>query len=152
MIKRFIDKILGKSAPAAAKSRFGKRVEIGPEVHGINPALVDERAINVVRTLKNAGFEAYVVGGAVRDHRLRQRGAEAGDVAEQGGGSGVQLDSDFVDHGLDDAIELFTEGRLIDVVLVLADADRSGVDLHQLSEWILKSPADGDGAANGDIE
>ncbi|MBK1684417.1 polynucleotide adenylyltransferase PcnB [Rhodoferax fermentans] len=70
MIKRFIDKLLGKSAPAAAKSRFGKRVEIGPEVHGINPALVDERAINVVRTLKNAGFEAYIVGGAVRDLML----------------------------------------------------------------------------------
>ena len=70
MIKRFFDKLLGKSAPAAAKSRFGKRLELGPEVHGINPQLVDERAINVVRTLKNAGFEAYIVGGAVRDLML----------------------------------------------------------------------------------
>ena len=35
--------------------------------HGIDPNLVDERAINVVRTLQDAGFEAYVVGGAVRD-------------------------------------------------------------------------------------
>lgn len=70
MIKRFFDKLLGKSAPAAAKSPFGKRLEIGPEVHGINPALVDDRANNVVRTLKNAGFEAYIVGGAVRDLML----------------------------------------------------------------------------------
>jgi poly(A) polymerase len=70
MIKRFIDKLLGKSGPATAKSPFGKRLELGPEVHGINPQLVDERAINVVRTLKNAGFEAYIVGGAVRDLML----------------------------------------------------------------------------------
>ncbi|OQW89500.1 MAG: poly(A) polymerase [Rhodoferax ferrireducens] len=70
MIKRFIDKLLGKSAPVAAHNPFGKRAEIGPEVHGINPALVDERANNVVRTLKAAGFEAYIVGGAVRDLML----------------------------------------------------------------------------------
>ena len=68
MIKTFIDKLLGK-APAAAgnKPKFGKRVEIPVSVHGIDPSLVDERAINVVRTLQQAGFEAYVVGGAVRD-------------------------------------------------------------------------------------
>jgi poly(A) polymerase len=69
MIKRFIDKLLGKS-PQAAKSKklpFGKREELGVAAHGINPALVDERALNVVHTLKAAGFEAYIVGGAVRD-------------------------------------------------------------------------------------
>ncbi len=67
MIKKFIDKLLGKSASSASKNRFGKRQEVGPEEHGINPALVDERALNVVHTLKQAGFEAYIVGGAVRD-------------------------------------------------------------------------------------
>ncbi len=69
MIKKFIEKLLGK-APSAANARklqFGKREELGVEVHGIDPALVDERALSVVRTLKGAGFEAYVVGGAVRD-------------------------------------------------------------------------------------
>ena len=69
MIKRFIDKLLGKT-PAKPKSPFGKREEVGVEVHGINPQLVDERALNVLRTLKNAGFEAYIVGGAVRDLML----------------------------------------------------------------------------------
>jgi len=57
MIKKFINRLLGKAAPAP-KSPFGKRAEIGPEVHGINPQLVDERANNVIRTLKSAGFEA----------------------------------------------------------------------------------------------
>ena len=69
MIKKFIDKLLGKSPAALARKspKFGKRVDVPVEVHGIDPNLVDERAINVVRTLHAAGFEAYVVGGAVRD-------------------------------------------------------------------------------------
>jgi poly(A) polymerase len=69
MIKNFINKLLGKPA-LASKHPFGKRMEIGPAEHGINPKLVDERALNVVRTLKQAGFEAYIVGGAVRDLML----------------------------------------------------------------------------------
>ncbi len=69
MIKNFINKLLGKPAPVA-KHPFGKRMEIGPAEHGINPKLVDERAAGVVRTLKQAGFEAYIVGGAVRDLML----------------------------------------------------------------------------------
>ena len=67
MIKTFIDKILGKKPAAAKKPKFGKRVEISVSEHGIDPNLVDERALNVVSTLQQAGFEAYIVGGAVRD-------------------------------------------------------------------------------------
>jgi poly(A) polymerase len=73
MIKKFIQKILGKPQAAASAIYFGQRVEIPPTVHGINVALVDERALNVVRTLQDAGFEAYVVGGAVRDLLLGLR-------------------------------------------------------------------------------
>jgi len=74
MIKKFIDKLLGKSAGGTqGKSRFGKRQEVPAEVHRIDPALVDERAKNVVTTLQQAGYEAYVVGGAVRDLLLGLR-------------------------------------------------------------------------------
>ena len=74
MIKKFIDKLLGKSAGGAqGKSRFGKRQEVPAEVHKIDPALVDERAKNVVTTLQQAGYEAYVVGGAVCDLLLGLR-------------------------------------------------------------------------------
>ena len=72
MIKKFIDKLLGKS-PAAAGGKqpnFGKRMESAQCqcARHRSGSLVDDRAINVVRTLlKQAGFEAYVVGGAVRD-------------------------------------------------------------------------------------
>ncbi len=67
MIKNFIDKLLGKTSARSPKSPFGKRVEVPVAEHGIDPKLVDERAANVVHTLKQAGFEAYIVGGAVRD-------------------------------------------------------------------------------------
>ncbi|MBN9411060.1 MAG: polynucleotide adenylyltransferase PcnB [Burkholderiales bacterium] len=73
MIKKFIDKLLGKGAAGSRQARFGTRQEIGPAVHGIDPTLVDERAANVVRTLKQAGYEAYIVGGAVRDLLLGLR-------------------------------------------------------------------------------
>ena len=74
MIKTIIDKLLGK--PSAAKTRkspFGKREEVPASVHGIDPQLVDHRAVDVVRTLKDAGYEAYIVGGAVRDLLLGLR-------------------------------------------------------------------------------
>lgn len=76
MIKTFIDKLLGKSAGGAgrgAKRRFGKREEVPVSVHGIDPELVDRRATEVVRTLQQAGYEAYIVGGAVRDLLLGLR-------------------------------------------------------------------------------
>jgi poly(A) polymerase len=68
MIKQLFDKLLGKSAGAKTrKPRFGKREDVPAEVHGINPELVDRRAVEVVRTLQQAGYVAYIVGGAVRD-------------------------------------------------------------------------------------
>jgi poly(A) polymerase len=75
MIKKFIDKLLGKSSASkpAKVSKFGKREDVPVEVHGIDPKLVDERALDVVHTLKRAGYEAYVVGGAVRDLLLGLR-------------------------------------------------------------------------------
>ncbi|GGH48777.1 poly(A) polymerase I [Comamonas phosphati] len=75
MIKTFIDKLLGKTpaAPRSRKPRFGKREEVPVQVHGIDPQLVDRRAVDVVQTLKSAGYEAYIVGGAVRDLLLGLR-------------------------------------------------------------------------------
>ncbi|MDH5707701.1 MAG: polynucleotide adenylyltransferase PcnB [Hylemonella sp.] len=68
MIKKIIDKLLGKSSSASGgRPSMGKRVEIAATVHGIDLALVDRRALDVVHTLQDAGHEAYIVGGAVRD-------------------------------------------------------------------------------------
>jgi poly(A) polymerase len=69
MIKNLIGKLLGPTA----KNKLGKRVDIPQSQHGINRELVDQRAWEVVTTLKDAGFEAYIVGGAVRDLLLGLR-------------------------------------------------------------------------------
>ncbi|MDE2592773.1 MAG: polynucleotide adenylyltransferase PcnB [Burkholderiales bacterium] len=78
MIKSLIDKILKPRSGAAgrqAKTRIptGKRVEVPQSEHGIDVNLVDDRAMRVVETLQNAGYEAYIVGGAVRDLILGHR-------------------------------------------------------------------------------
>ena len=70
MIKRLIDKLLGKPA---LRVPLGKRVEVAAAGHGIDPSLLDERAVKVVATLKQAGHEAYIVGGAVRDLLVGRR-------------------------------------------------------------------------------
>ncbi len=93
MIKKLIQRLLGQgqgeaaagaataaqaTAPAAAaparfKIPLGQRVEVPVSEHGIDPDLVDERAVRVVRTLQQAGHEAYIVGGAVRDLLVGRR-------------------------------------------------------------------------------
>jgi HAD superfamily hydrolase (TIGR01490 family) len=89
MIKKFIKNLFGtKPAAAAPKSVLGTRVEVPVAEHGIDPKLLDDRAVRVVETLQQAGYEAYVVGGAVRDlllgppaqglRRCHQRHARAG--------------------------------------------------------------------------
>jgi poly(A) polymerase len=69
MIKKLIKRLLGRgdTAPEVATIPLGARREFPREEHGIDPALLDANAVRVVRTLKDAGYEAYVVGGAVRD-------------------------------------------------------------------------------------
>ena len=70
MIKRFIDKLLGKPA---ARVPLGKRVDVPAAEHAIDHSLVDEHAVKVVSTLKAAGHQAFIVGGAVRDLLVGRR-------------------------------------------------------------------------------
>ncbi len=75
MIKKFIQRVFGRGASSsgARSTVLGRRVELQAAEHGIDPRLIDERAAQVVNTLKDAGFEAYIVGGAVRDLLLGLR-------------------------------------------------------------------------------
>lgn len=64
MIKKFIRRILG----VADKSAGGPEpLILGPGEHGINAANVSPNAVRVTHTLQQAGFKAFIVGGAVRD-------------------------------------------------------------------------------------
>ena len=64
MINKLIRKIFGiGSNPRPIQ----KPVTLSPQQHGIDPRLVSNSAVRVVRILQNAGYDAYIVGGAVRD-------------------------------------------------------------------------------------
>ncbi|RZT08300.1 poly(A) polymerase [Duganella sp. CF402] len=65
MIKKLIRKILGTKSKAARDANTP--VVLGPEAHGIDPRLLSNNAVRVTSTLQEAGYEAFVVGGAVRD-------------------------------------------------------------------------------------
>jgi poly(A) polymerase len=64
MIKKFIRRILGSKKKA---DNSDKPVILGPQEHGINPQLLSPNAVRVTQTLQEAGFKAFIVGGAVRD-------------------------------------------------------------------------------------
>ncbi|MBA5689735.1 polynucleotide adenylyltransferase PcnB [Rugamonas apoptosis] len=65
MIKKFIRKILGTKTKG--KRDADTPVVLGAQEHGIDPRLLSSNAIRVTSTLQDAGYEAFVVGGAVRD-------------------------------------------------------------------------------------
>lgn len=64
MINKLIQKIFG-STPKTRSS--GKPVSLSNAEHGIDPRLLSNNAVRVVRILQNAGYDAFIVGGAVRD-------------------------------------------------------------------------------------
>jgi poly(A) polymerase len=64
MIRRFINKVLGRTAPV----RSPNQPHILPlAAHGIGRDRIHPCALKTTRALKQAGFSAFVVGGAVRD-------------------------------------------------------------------------------------
>lgn len=69
MIRRFIDRIFNPS-PRQKKLIHGHQVapkKITKRTHHINPDLLSKNAVKVTDVLQEAGFDAYIVGGAVRD-------------------------------------------------------------------------------------
>jgi poly(A) polymerase len=65
MIKKFIWRMLGQKADESV--RTVKPLTLGPKEHGINLQLLSPNAIRVTQTLQDAGYKAFLVGGAVRD-------------------------------------------------------------------------------------
>jgi poly(A) polymerase len=63
MIKQFIRKMLGVKDERDPT----EPLILGPTEHGIEPRLLSSNAVRVTQTLQEAGFKAFVVGGAVRD-------------------------------------------------------------------------------------
>jgi poly(A) polymerase len=69
MIKKLIRSILGKTKKNAAPQVRDATLPtvLTQKEHGIDLQLVSPNAIRVTQTLQQAGFKAFIVGGAVRD-------------------------------------------------------------------------------------
>jgi poly(A) polymerase len=77
MIKQFLQKVFGKRGlPPGQTSEPGQTSKKGKSSavqvitaskHKINPKLISQAALKTCDGLQKAGFEAYIVGGAVRD-------------------------------------------------------------------------------------
>ncbi len=66
MIKKFINRVLGKTS--SAKSKANTRLQRIPVAqHQLTREQILPCALKVTDTLQDAGYSAYVVGGAVRD-------------------------------------------------------------------------------------
>jgi poly(A) polymerase len=69
MIRRFINKLLKK--PTGQKKLIHGHAlsaqKITKRTHRINPELLSKNAVKVTHVLQDAGYDAYIVGGAVRD-------------------------------------------------------------------------------------
>lgn len=79
MIKKFLQKVFSKREKAAiainqadAGTTSSANV-IAVKHHQINPALISPAAIKTCEGLQKAGFQAYIVGGAVRDLLLNHK-------------------------------------------------------------------------------
>ncbi len=66
MIKKFIQKVFGGSRKAAASTGAACRVYTQAE-HGIDRRDISDAALRTCEGLQAAGYDAFVVGGAVRD-------------------------------------------------------------------------------------
>jgi poly(A) polymerase len=67
MIRKFIKRMFGTlSVPAAAPAQHGPKTYKGSDL-GINRQYLSPNAVRVCEGLQQGGFQAYIVGGAVRD-------------------------------------------------------------------------------------
>ncbi len=67
MIKKLISRVFGKSKAKADKGNSGEPIIIPLKKHGIRRDQISPCALRVTDGLQQAGFAAFVVGGAVRD-------------------------------------------------------------------------------------
>lgn len=68
MVKNFIKRFLGSKPPA----RPARQATVVPRAeHNISRADISDNALRVLKRITKAGFEAYLVGGSVRDLLLR---------------------------------------------------------------------------------
>jgi poly(A) polymerase len=66
MIRSLLERV-GKAIRGTRKPRAPKPVVVGPDAHPIRRQMLSRGAVETCETLQEAGYTAFVVGGAVRD-------------------------------------------------------------------------------------
>ena len=69
MITKFLDRLL-RRGPRPKSNQSGATLiahKVHKKTHRIDPGLLSKNAVKVTHTLQQAGYRAYIVGGAVRD-------------------------------------------------------------------------------------
>src|SRR6516164_4666961 len=85
-----------------------------------------------------ARFECTVRVAMLHDV-LREAWTNARHTRQERGRRRVDVDADSVDAVLDHGIERARQMAFAEVMLILANADRLGLDLHELGERILQA-------------
>lgn len=67
MIKQFLQKVFRKRGQVATHGKLAAAKVISASKHKINHKLISQAALKTCDGLQKAGFQAYIVGGAVRD-------------------------------------------------------------------------------------
>ncbi|MBN8743054.1 MAG: polynucleotide adenylyltransferase PcnB [Thiomonas arsenitoxydans] len=67
MIRKFISRLFTANKAETNPQNRGQRRDLPRSQHQIDASRLSQNARNTVQTLQQAGFEAYIVGGAVRD-------------------------------------------------------------------------------------
>ncbi len=67
MIRKFLRKVFSRKAPAAISQSTAKLGTIPFKQHGIRRNQINPCALKITTSLQQAGFSAYIVGGAARD-------------------------------------------------------------------------------------
>ncbi|HOI66327.1 MAG TPA: polynucleotide adenylyltransferase PcnB, partial [Thiomonas arsenitoxydans] len=67
MIRKFISRLFTANKAETNPENRGQRRDLPRAQHQIDASRLSQNARNTVQTLQQAGFEAYIVGGAVRD-------------------------------------------------------------------------------------
>src|SRR5246500_5807264 len=90
--------------------------------------------------LENRAGAKRTVLFTVTDNAARQSFADAGDSRQQRCGGRVDVNPHGVDAILDHCIERARKFVFAEIMLILAHADRLGINLDQLGERVLKPP------------
>ena len=103
------------------------------------------------RVQLHSGAKAAVLIAKL-DDLLRGALIDAGHVAQQRPGRGVEVHAHPVDAAFDHRLQRFVQMALVDVMLILAHADRFRIDLHQFCQGVLQAARDGDGSSDRQVE